>query len=91
MTGKLLAYHLKIPRVPVVVRVPQFENHCSKAYRKPSRAFNCSLFACFLLFKTGKNRMQLNYRLKRCEVKNQNRRRKVLNRGPKFSQGNLTF
>ena len=30
MTGKLLAYHLKSPRVPLVVRVPQFENHCSK-------------------------------------------------------------
>jgi len=33
------------------------------AYRKPSSAFNCSLFACFLLFQTGKNRMQLNYRV----------------------------
>jgi len=41
----------------------------SKACRKPSRAFNCSLFACFLLFQTGKNRMQLNYRMKRCVVK----------------------
>jgi len=30
MTGKLLAYHLKSPRVPLVVRVPQFENHCSR-------------------------------------------------------------
>ena len=59
----------------------------SKAYRKPSRAFNCSLFACFLLFQTGKNRMQLNYREKRCGAKNQNRRQKVLNRGLKFSQG----
>jgi len=29
MTGKLLAYHLKSPRVPLV-RVPQFDNHCSK-------------------------------------------------------------
>jgi len=29
MTGKLLAYHLKSPRVPLVVRVPQFENHCN--------------------------------------------------------------
>ena len=29
----------------------------SKAYRKPSRAFNGSLFACFLLFQPGKNRM----------------------------------
>jgi len=29
MTGKLLAYHLKSPRVPLVVRVPQFENHCT--------------------------------------------------------------
>ena len=62
----------------------------SKAYRKPSRAFNCSLFACFLLFQTGKNRMQLNYRVRRCGVKNQNRRQKVLNRGLKFSQGGLT-
>ena len=32
MTGKLLAYHLKSPRVPLVVRVPQFENHCYKMY-----------------------------------------------------------
>ena len=63
----------------------------SKAYRKPSRAFNCSLFACFLLCQPGKNRMQLNYRVKRCGVKNQNRRQKVLNRGLKFSQGVLTF
>jgi len=31
MTGKLLAYHLKSPRVPLVVRVPLFENHCSSA------------------------------------------------------------
>jgi len=29
MAGKLLAYDLKSPRVPLVVRVPQFENHCS--------------------------------------------------------------
>jgi len=29
MTGKLLAYHLKSPRAPLVVRVPQFENHWS--------------------------------------------------------------
>ena len=65
-------------------------NPCSKACRKP-RAFNCSLFACFLLFHTGKNRMQLNYRVKRCGVKNQNRRQKVLNKGLKFSQGSLTF
>jgi len=28
MTGKLLAYHLKCPRVPLVVRVPLFANHC---------------------------------------------------------------
>jgi len=35
MTGNLLAYHLKIPRVPLVVRVPQFENHWS---RQKSRA-----------------------------------------------------
>jgi len=63
----------------------------SKAHRKPSRAFNCSLFACFLLFQTGKNRMQLNYRVKRCGVKNQKLRLKVLTRGLKFSQGDLTF
>ena len=63
----------------------------SKAYRKPSRAFNCSLYACFLLFQTGKNRMQLNYRVKSCGVKNQNRPQKVLNRGLKCSQGDLTF
>ena len=63
----------------------------SKTYRKASRAFNCSLFACFLLFQTAKNRMQLNYRVKRCGDKNQNRRQKVLNRGLKFSQGDLTF
>jgi len=63
----------------------------SKAYKNPSRAFNCSLFACFLLFQTGKNRMQLNYRVRRWGVKNQNRRQKVLNRGLKFSQGDLTF
>ena len=56
----------------------------SKAYRKPSRAFNCSLFACLLHFQTGKNRMQLNYRVKRCGVKNQNRRQKILNRGLNF-------
>jgi len=91
MTRKLLAYHLKSPRVPLVVRVPQFENHCSKAYRKPSRVFNCSLFGCFLLFQTGKNRMQLKCRVKRCGVKIQNRRQEVLNRGLKFSQGDLTF
>jgi len=35
--------------------------------------------------------MQLNHRVKRCWVKNQNRRQKVLNRGLKFSQGDLTF
>jgi len=57
----------------------------SKAYRKPSRAFTCSLFACFLLFQPGKNRMQLNCRVKRCGIKNQNRRQEVLNRGFKFS------
>ena len=63
----------------------------SKAYTKPSRAFNCSLFACFLVFEPGKNRMQLNCRVKRCGVKNQNRRQEVLNRRFKFSQGDLTF
>ena len=57
----------------------------SKAYRKPSRVFNCSLFACFLLFQTGKNWMQLNCRVKRCGVKNQNRRQEFLNKGFKFS------
>jgi len=61
-----------------------------KAYRKP-RAFNCSLFAFFLLFQPGKNRMQLNCRVKRCGVKNQNRRQEVLNRWFKFSQGDLTL
>jgi len=41
MTGKLLAYHLKSPRVPLVEREPQFENNCSK--RSFSfRTFNCS-------------------------------------------------
>ena len=75
-------------REPQMVRDQKtFENHCSKPYRKPSRAFNCSLFACFLLFQTGKNRMQLNYRVKRCGIKNQNRRQKVLNKGLKFPQG----
>jgi len=59
----------------------------SKAYRKPSRAFNCSRFACFLLFQTGKNRMQLNCRVKRCGVKNQNHRQKVLSRGLNFRKG----
>jgi len=34
MTGKLLAYNLKSPRVPLVVRVPQFENHCFKQNTK---------------------------------------------------------
>jgi len=63
----------------------------SKAYRKPSRAFDCSRFACFLLFQTGKNQMQLNCRVKRCGVKNENRRQKVLNRGFKFSQGGLSY
>jgi len=33
MTGKLLAYRLKSPRVPLVVRVPQFENHCARRIR----------------------------------------------------------
>jgi len=40
-----------------------------KAYRKPSRAFNCSLF-----FQTDMNRMELNCRVKRCGFKNQKRR-----------------
>jgi len=34
MTGKLLEYHLKNPRVPLVVRVPQFENHCSRGFKQ---------------------------------------------------------
>jgi len=59
----------------------------SKAYRKPSRAFDCSGFACFLLFQTGKNRMQLNCRVKRCGVRNQNRRQKVLSGGLNFPKG----
>ena len=63
----------------------QSADSSKKAYRKPSRAFNCSLFACFLCFQSGKNRMQLNCRVKRCGVKNQNRRHEVLNRGFKFS------
>jgi len=29
MTGNLFAFHLKSPRTPLVVRVPQFENHWS--------------------------------------------------------------
>jgi len=58
-----------------------------KTYRKPSGAFNCSLFACFLLFQPGKNRMQLNCRVKRCGVKNQNRRQEVLIRGLNFREG----
>ena len=63
----------------------------SKAYKKPSRAFNFHYSRVSYFFQTGKNRMQLKYRLKRCGVKNQNRRQKVLNRGLKFSQGDLTF
>jgi len=35
--------------------------------------------------------MQLNCRVKRYGVKNQNRRQKILNRGLKFSQEDLTF
>ena len=61
----------------------------SKAYRKPSRAFNCSLYACFLLFQTGKNRMQLNYHVKRCAVKNQKLRQNVLNRVHKILERGL--
>ena len=30
--SKLLAYHLEDSRVPLVVRVPQFGNHCSILY-----------------------------------------------------------
>jgi len=54
-------WYVMTVRDPQMVRdQKKFENHCSKAYRKPSGAFNCSLYACFLLFQTGKNRMQLN-------------------------------
>jgi len=59
-------------------------NPCSKDYGKPSRAFNCSLFARFLLFQTGMNRMQLSCPVKICGFKNQNRRQRVLNKGLKF-------
>jgi len=38
MTGKLLAYHLKSPRVP------QFENHCSKALKIMRKQELCELF-----------------------------------------------
>jgi len=45
MTGKLLAYHLKSPRVPLLVRVPQFENHCSMVTkRKFSNIAKLSVF-----------------------------------------------
>ena len=59
MTGKLLEYHLKNPRVPLVVRVPQFENHCSswKAYlwfeafppgfKNKLHSFDVQTFRCF--------------------------------------------
>jgi len=57
----------------------------TEAYGNPSRTFNCSLFACYLLSQPGKNRMQLNYRVKRCGIKKQNRRHEVLYRGFKFS------
>jgi len=40
MTGKLFAYHLKSPRVPLVVRVPQFENHCFRGNRFSGRLEN---------------------------------------------------
>ena len=40
MTGKLLAYHLKSPRVPLVVRVPQFENHWLRVIMA------CGLYCC---------------------------------------------
>jgi len=38
MTGKLLTYHLKSPRVPLVVRVPQFENHWSNVFTPTHKA-----------------------------------------------------
>jgi len=81
---KALAGRKKCFRGPHAARGPYVVQACS-------RAFNCSLFACFLLFQTGKNRMQLNNRVKRCGVNNQNRCQKVLNRGLKFSQRDLTF
>jgi len=69
------------------LNMPKVALELKRVWHPCSRAFSCSLFACFLLFQTGKNRMQLNYCVKRCGVKNQNRRQKVLNRGLKFSQG----
>jgi len=39
MTGKLLTYHLKSPRIPLVVRVPQFDNHCPMLTRKGATQF----------------------------------------------------
>jgi len=59
----------------------------SKAYRKPSRAFNCSLFARFLLFQTGENRMQLNHRVKRCGIKIRTVARKSWIGGLNFHKG----
>ena len=50
MTGKLIAYHLKSPRVPLVVRVPQFENHCSKAYKNLKLLFVVILQFCLNYF-----------------------------------------
>jgi len=45
MTGKLLTYHLKSPRIPLVVRVPQFENHWFTPYvtlyDEPKAQFGC--------------------------------------------------
>jgi len=45
MTGKLLAYYLKSPRVPLVVRVPQFENHCSIGSSR--QGINLFKYPCF--------------------------------------------
>ena len=42
MTGKL---QLKSPRVPLVVHVPQFENHCSKVFLHGA----VLRYACFTL------------------------------------------
>ena len=47
MTGKLLEYHLKNPGVPLVVRVPQFENHCFRGIIRSGSAF--VFLRCFKL------------------------------------------
>ena len=52
MTDKLLAYHLKSPRVPLVVRVPQFENHWVKPTKLSSAIRRRGLVMC-LQFEDG--------------------------------------